>query len=198
MRNQPHLRLPAPLLPGSRPPRRTAAGEDLHFQVAANLPQALEYQPLLNRNGHLDALEALLRRNSPVLGRVSPADFIPIAEEMELILSIGEWVTETACRQGAEWLRAGYEVPRMAVNVSAVQLIEKGFAPTVERVLKQNPFPAAKLELKITETALMDNLDRASEPDRGTAEPGSSFLYRRFRHWLLIPQSPLGLFRWIA
>jgi len=124
---------------------------------------SLEYQPLLNRNGHLDALEALLRWNNPVLGRVSPADFIPISEEMGLIISIGEWVTETACRQGAGWLRAGYEVPRIAVNVSAVQLIEKGFGSMVERVLKQNRFPAAKLELEITETALMNNLDRASE-----------------------------------
>jgi len=124
---------------------------------------SLEYQPLLNRNGHLDALEALLRWTNPALGRVSPADFIPIAEEMGLILSIGEWVTDTACRQGAEWLRAGYEVPRIAVNVSAVQIIEKGFASMVQRVLKQYGFPAANLELEITETALMNNLDRALE-----------------------------------
>ena len=124
---------------------------------------SLEYQPLLSRTGQLEALEALLRWTNPVLGRVSPADFIPIAEEMGLILAIGEWVTETACRNGAEWLRAGYEVPRIAVNVSAVQIIEKGFAPMVQRVLKQYGFPAAKLELEITETALMNNLDRALE-----------------------------------
>jgi EAL domain-containing protein (putative c-di-GMP-specific phosphodiesterase class I) len=124
---------------------------------------SLEYQPLLNRNGHLAAVEALLRWNNPILGRVSPADFIPIAEEMGLILSIGEWVTEAACRHGAEWLRAGYEVPRIAVNVSAVQIIEKGFAPMVERVLKQHRFPAAKLELEITETALMNHLEQALE-----------------------------------
>jgi EAL domain-containing protein (putative c-di-GMP-specific phosphodiesterase class I) len=123
----------------------------------------LEYQPLLNRNGQLEALEALLRWTNPVLGRVSPADFVPIAEEMGLILSIGEWVTETACRQGAEWLRGGYEVPRIAVNVSAVQIIEKGFAAMVQQLLKQCGFPAAKLELEITETALMNNLDRALE-----------------------------------
>ncbi|HEX4593418.1 MAG TPA: EAL domain-containing protein [Bryobacteraceae bacterium] len=124
---------------------------------------SLEFQPLLNRNGHLDAMEALLRWTNPVLGRVSPAEFIPVAEEIGLILAIGEWVTESACRHGAEWLRAGYEIPRIAVNVSAVQIIEKGFAPMVERVLKLYGFPAAKLELEITETALMNNLDRALE-----------------------------------
>jgi diguanylate cyclase (GGDEF)-like protein len=122
---------------------------------------SLEYQPLLNRDGHLDALEALLRWTNPVLGGVSPVEFISIAEEMGLIRSIGEWVTETACRHGAEWLRAGYEVPRIAVNVSAVQIIENGFASMVERVLKQYRFPAEKLELEITETALMNNLDQA-------------------------------------
>jgi EAL domain-containing protein (putative c-di-GMP-specific phosphodiesterase class I) len=74
-------------------------------------------------------------------------------------LDLGSYRT----RQGAEWLRAGYEVPRIAVNVSAVQLIEKGFGSMVERVLKQSRFPAPKLELEITETALMNNLDRASE-----------------------------------
>jgi predicted signal transduction protein with EAL and GGDEF domain len=124
---------------------------------------SLEFQPLLNRNGHLDAMEALLRWTNPVLGRVSPAEFIPVAEEIGLILAIGEWVTESACRHGAEWLRDGYEIPRIAVNVSAVQIIEKGFAPMVERVLKLYGFPAAKLELEITETALMNNLDRALE-----------------------------------
>jgi diguanylate cyclase (GGDEF)-like protein len=124
---------------------------------------SLEYQPLLNRNGHLDALEALLRWTNPILGRVSPADFIPIAEEMGLILSIGEWVADAACRQGAEWLRAGYDVPRIAVNVSAVQIIDKGFAPMVERVLEYYRFPAPKLELEITETTLMNHLDQALE-----------------------------------
>ena len=124
---------------------------------------SLEYQPLLNRNGHLDALEALLRWTNPEMGRVSPADFIPIAEEIGLILPIGEWVVEEACRSGAAWLRAGYEVPRIAVNVSAVQIIESSFAAMIESVLKRNRFPAAKLELEITETALMNNLDRALE-----------------------------------
>jgi EAL domain-containing protein (putative c-di-GMP-specific phosphodiesterase class I) len=124
---------------------------------------SLDYQPLLDRSGHLDAVEALLRWNSSVLGTVSPAEFIPVAEEIGLILSIGEWVTESACRHGTEWLAAGYEIPRIAVNVSAVQIIEKGFASMVERVVNQNGFPATKLELEITETALMNNLDRALE-----------------------------------
>jgi diguanylate cyclase (GGDEF)-like protein len=110
---------------------------------------SLEYQPLLNRNGHLDAMEALLRWTNPVLGRVSPAEFIPVAEEIGLILAIGEWVTESACRNGAEWMRAGYEIPRIAVNVSAVQIIEKGFAAMVERLLKLYGFLFSKIVIEL-------------------------------------------------
>jgi diguanylate cyclase (GGDEF)-like protein len=123
----------------------------------------LEYQPLLNGLGHLEALEVLLRWNNPTLGLVSPADFIPIAEETGLIPSIGEWVTRTACRTGADWLRKGYQVPRIALNVSAAQFLQKDFASMVHRTLEQQQFPASRLELEITETALMNHLDQALE-----------------------------------
>ena len=82
----------------------------------------LEYQPLLGRDGNLNGVEALLRWNNRVLGQVSPAEFIPIAEETGLIIAIGEWVTGTACQDGARWLREGYDVPRIAVNVSALTI----------------------------------------------------------------------------
>jgi diguanylate cyclase (GGDEF)-like protein len=157
--NRSHLFRPAL---GDSMQRRMQVEEQLRNAIE-NHEFSLDYQPLLNRDGRLDALEALLRWTNPVLGRVSPADFIPVAEEMGLILSIGQWVAETACRHGAEWLRAGYQVPRIAVNVSAMQIIEKGFASMVQRILTQHQFPAIKLELEITETALMNNLDQALE-----------------------------------
>ena len=68
-------------------------------------------------------MEALLRWENPRLGRVSPSEFIPLAEEHRLIVGIGEWVARTACRDGANWIRLGGEVTRMAINVSALQLV---------------------------------------------------------------------------
>ena len=123
----------------------------------------LEYQPLLDRNGSLDGVEALLRWNNPEAGQVSPAEFIPIAEETGLIPSIGEWVTQTACRNAARWLQLGYDVPRIAVNVSALQFADGKFPALVERILQECGLPASRLELEITETALMDNLDGVIE-----------------------------------
>jgi diguanylate cyclase (GGDEF)-like protein len=124
---------------------------------------ALYYQPLTDRNGRVAGLEALLRWTNPALGRVSPADFIPVAEEMGLIQKIGEWVLRTACRTGTRWLNAGLEVPNIAVNVSAVQFVARDLASVVEQTLKDTEFPARKLVLEITETALMNNIEQALE-----------------------------------
>ncbi|HTC36828.1 MAG TPA: EAL domain-containing protein [Bryobacteraceae bacterium] len=123
----------------------------------------LEYQPLLDKSGRLDCVEALLRWNNPIAGRVSPAEFIPIAEETGLIPAIGEWVTRTACNDGARWLREGYDVPRIAVNVSPLQFINGGFTALVERTLAECGLPASRLEFEITETALMNNLENVIE-----------------------------------
>jgi diguanylate cyclase (GGDEF)-like protein len=119
----------------------------------------LDYQPLVDRNGKLDGVEALLRWNNPEAGQVSPAEFIPIAEETGLIPSIGEWVTQTACRNAARWLQLGYDVPLIAVNVSALQFADGKFTSLVERILRECGLPPSRLELEITETALMDNLE---------------------------------------
>jgi diguanylate cyclase (GGDEF)-like protein len=124
---------------------------------------SLEYQPLLGRNGQLDGVEALLRWNNPVAGQVSPAEFIPIAEETGLIPSIGEWVTRTACCNAARWLQQGYDVPRIAVNVSALQFADDKFTALVEQILRECGLPPYRLELEITETALMDNLAKVIE-----------------------------------
>ena len=124
---------------------------------------SLEYQPLLDRNGRLDGVEALLRWNNPEAGQVSPVEFIPISEETGMIPSIGEWVTQTACRNAARWLQEGYDVPRIAVNVSALQFADGKFTALVERILRECGLPPSRLELEITETALMDNLDGVIE-----------------------------------
>jgi diguanylate cyclase (GGDEF)-like protein len=149
---------------------RPALGETMlrRLQIERELRTALDrdefsldYQPLVNCHGRLEGLEALLRWNNAALGRVSPADFIPIAEEMGLISAIGEWVTRKACGTGTAWMSAGFEVPAIAVNASGVQFVGKDFASIVEQALKDTGFPASKLVLEITESVLMNNLEQA-------------------------------------
>jgi len=123
----------------------------------------LHYQPLTDIHGRLAGLEALLRWTNPTLGRVSPGDFVPIAEEMGLMREIGEWVVRAACTTGARWLSAGLEVPHIAVNVSPVQFVSRDLVAIVQSVLKETQFPADKLVIEITETALMNNLEQALE-----------------------------------
>jgi diguanylate cyclase (GGDEF)-like protein len=139
--------------------RRVLLERELKIALEHN-ELTLEYQPLLDRSGNLDCVEALLRWNNPLAGRVSPAEFIPIAEEAGLIPSIGEWVTRTACADGARWLRMGYDIPRIAVNVSALQFADGKFPALVECILLECGLPPSRLELEITETALMNNLEQ--------------------------------------
>jgi diguanylate cyclase (GGDEF)-like protein len=122
---------------------------------------SLVYQPLMKLDGELDGLEALLRWTNPALGEVGPAECIPIAEEMGLIVPIGEWVTRQACSDAARWLREGHELGRVAVNLSAIQCVDKNFGVMVERALTDFKLPPSKLEFEVTETALIRNLDKA-------------------------------------
>jgi EAL domain-containing protein (putative c-di-GMP-specific phosphodiesterase class I) len=101
--------------------------------------------------------EALLRWHHPTRGLVPPADFIPIAEEAGIILQIGEWVLREACREAATWSRP----LTVAVNVSAVQIYNAGFAQMVHEVLMDTGLAPSRLDLEITETALVRDLNRA-------------------------------------
>jgi diguanylate cyclase (GGDEF)-like protein len=154
--------------------RRVLLEQELKTALERN-ELSLEYQPLLDRNGRLDGVEALLRWNNPEGGQVSPVEFIPIAEETGLIASIGEWVIQTACRNAARWLQQGYDVPRMAVNVSGLQFADGKFTALVERILRESGLPPSRLELEITETALMDNLDGVIEQIEPLRRLGVSF-----------------------
>lgn len=115
---------------------------------------ALHYQPQINlARGTLTGAEALLRWMHPQQGLVSPARFIPLAEETGLILAIGEWVLMQAARQLARWRAAGLDVPRMSVNVSPLQLTAD-LLRQVERALDDTGLAPSDLELEITETAI--------------------------------------------
>jgi len=116
----------------------------------------LDYQPQFDvRTGGISGMEALLRWTSDELGCVPPTEFIPVAEETGLILSIGEWVLRSACRQGKAWLDAGLPVGRMAVNVSGRQFALAEFPALVATILRETGLPPANLELEITESVVM-------------------------------------------
>ncbi|WP_419809979.1 putative bifunctional diguanylate cyclase/phosphodiesterase [Sphingomonas sp.] len=112
----------------------------------------LHYQPVVDAaEGKLTGFEALLRWQSPQFGNVSPAKFIPLAEEARLIEPIGEWVLRTACAEAAKWPNA----IRVAVNVSAEQLQNPQFVATVTSALANSGLPAERLELEVTESVFM-------------------------------------------
>lgn len=133
------------------------------FELANALRTALalkefevHYQPLVRlEDQSIIGVEALLSWHHPRLGRVPPDQFIPIAEETGLILEIGAWVLQTACLQGKAWLQEGLPPLRLAVNVSAAQFEHPGFEDMVARCLETTGFPAACLELELTERVVM-------------------------------------------
>ena len=121
---------------------------------------SLVFQPQVDAiDGSLSAVEALLRWRTAELGDVSPAVFIPVAEESRLIVPIGEWVIDQACRQLADWRARGVDVGRMSVNLSAVQLLDTGLLPALRASLARHAIPGALLELELTETTLMEHTE---------------------------------------
>ena len=123
---------------------------------------ALHYQPLVGaQHGQVLAVETLARWNHPELGNVAPVEFVPLAESSGQIQALGEWVLRRACQQAATWSRLTATPPRLAVNVSATQLRERGFDMIVASALADAKLPPSMLELEITETALIENIDQA-------------------------------------
>ena len=122
------------------------------------------YQPQVDIvSGRIVGAEALIRWLDPVEGLVSPIRFIPIAEETGLIFEIGEWVLQETCRQGCQWLESGLAPITLAVNVSPRQFCRGDISALIARVLSETGFPAEYLELEMTESGLMENLDNVTE-----------------------------------
>jgi len=116
----------------------------------------VQYQPQLDINtGAINAAEALVRWQDPERGLILPGEFIPVAEHTGLIDLVGHWVLRETCRQGREWLDAGFAPLSLSVNLSAAQLRHGDIAATVERVLEETGYPASNLTLELTESALM-------------------------------------------
>jgi EAL domain-containing protein (putative c-di-GMP-specific phosphodiesterase class I) len=120
----------------------------------------LAYQPQINLvTGRTIGVEALVRWNDPERGVVSPASFIPIAEESRLIVPLGEWVLRTACRQTKEWHERGSGPIRIAVNLSARQFAQQDLVEMVRSALDEVKLDPSYLELEITETTAMQNAE---------------------------------------
>jgi diguanylate cyclase (GGDEF)-like protein len=136
-------------------------------RIGAELRTALDagqfrlvYQPIVALpDGHMVAVEALVRWHHPERGLVSPADFVPVAEKNGLIVELGAWILREACTQAAQW-RAEYgadALQRISVNVSARQLAEPGLVDAVRSALDVSGLGAAHLTIEVTETAVFDS-----------------------------------------
>lgn len=127
-----------------------------------NSELVLHYQPRINLStGTIACVEALVRWDHPDNGLLLPRDFIMLAEEIGLIEALGTWVIKAACQQLSAWHKAGQTSVTMSVNISAHQLRSEALYDTLIRVLHDAPFDASALELEITETAFMQDIEKA-------------------------------------
>jgi PAS domain S-box-containing protein len=164
----------------------------------------LHYQPLIDVDTwRIVGAEALIRWRHPELGLVSPAEFIPLAEETGLIVPIGEWVLRTACAQIRKWHDLGTRDLFMAVNISGRQFSQEALVATIEKVVRATGVDPKRLELEITESVLMHNAEetvqtlevlkamgpRISVDDFGTGYSSLSYLRRFPIHTLKIDRS---------
>lgn len=164
----------------------------------------LFYQALVDCDGRVLGTEALVRWQHPQRGMVSPIEFIPIAEETGLILPLGEWVLETACKQLAAWAQQPeYAALTISVNVSVKQFVQDSFVADVLQVIRRTGAPPGRLKLELTESLLATNLDgivskmtmlgeagvQFSLDDFGTGYSSLSYLRRLPFHVLKIDQS---------
>ena len=133
--------------------------KDLRYAMGRN-EFLLHYQPKLNlQTGEITGVEALIRWVHPQRGMVSPAQFIPLAEECGLILTIGRWVLLEACKQARAWSDSGFGVVPMAVNVSAAEFGDKDFISGVRAALIATGVEPPSLELELTESVLMQDAE---------------------------------------
>jgi diguanylate cyclase (GGDEF)-like protein len=138
---------------------------DLESELRRALPMKqfeVHYQPKVDvATGRMNSVEALLRWRHPTRGLVGPLEFIPIAEETGLMLSIGEWVLREACRQARQWQREGLPFLRIAVNISPIHFRQSKFLEIVRSALLDNDLEPQYLEIELTETTVMDHAENS-------------------------------------
>jgi len=147
----------------ARAQRRLALETSLRYALERN-QLVLHYQPQVDvKTGVILGAEALLRWQHPDWGLVPPSEFVPLAEETGLILPIGEWVLFEACRQARRWSEEGHEALYIAVNLSGRQLTQSGLPAIVERALTEQGHGQVRLEVEITESLLMQDLEQTAD-----------------------------------
>jgi diguanylate cyclase len=167
----------------------------------------LHYQPKLDlTSGKVVGVEALVRWNRPDTGMVYPSDFIPVAEDSGLIVPLSQWVLQEACQQACRWQAQGMRPLYLSVNVSAIDFRQRGFVEGIARTLKETGLDPTQLELEITESVLMQNVDttvailkaikelgiRLAIDDFGTGYSSLSYLQKFPVDVLKIDQSFVG------
>ena len=139
---------------------RHSLGVDLRHALARN-ELLLYFQPVVDMpSGKLTSMEVLLRWQHPEQGLILPSRFIPLAEESGLIVPIGEWVLQQSCLQIRAWQEQGYDVPKLAVNLSARQFRHKTLVANVARILAETGVEGHCLTLEITESELVENVEK--------------------------------------
>ena len=150
---------------------------DLNFllakrlEIESHLRKAIEneefflrYQPQVDLDtSRISGMEALLRWNDPHKGEVGPNDFIPVAEELGLIVPIGEWVFRTACRQLRKWELEGVAPDTLSINISPRQFMSRRLVGTLMSIVRETGADPKRIELEITETMIMRNIDQSVE-----------------------------------
>jgi predicted signal transduction protein with EAL and GGDEF domain len=184
-------------------PQRLTLRNELHTALE-DRQFVLHYQPKVDvATGRLTGMEALVRWRHPKLGMVSPAEFIPLAEETGLIVPLGQWVLREACRQNRAWQDRGLPRTRVAVNISGAQFQNRDLVDSIERVLLDTGLDPRCLELEITESVIMQNASGAVDmleklsrmgvdiaiDDFGTGYSSLSYLKRFSINKLKIDQS---------
>lgn len=155
---------------------------DARLHVERNLRTAIaknefsiHYQPQLSASNQIVGAEALIRWQNEELGSVSPADFIPIAEETGLIISIGRWVIKSVCEQIKLWEKQNISVPHIAINISAKQFHQADFVAMLIRTLYEESVSPKKITLEITEGVFLGNLEEAIDKMNVLKQSGFKF-----------------------
>lgn len=136
---------------------------DIDLRRAVELEQLyLDYQPIIDlQSGVVESVEALIRWRHPERGLIQPSYFVPLAEEMGLMVEIGQWVLRTACDQFVQWQRThALSTPRnISINLSRQQLVHRGFVDAFKQIVRETGIDASRVHLEITETEMMNELD---------------------------------------
>ncbi|MBS1814312.1 MAG: GGDEF domain-containing protein [Acidobacteria bacterium] len=149
-------------------------GEAIREMLQNNSFQ-VHYQPICAPDGTVKSLEALLRMHHPELGNVSPAKFIPVAEDTRLIIPLGQWVLEHVCRQLSAWAKEGIPIVPVAVNISALQFRSSDFGNNILRTMETFHLPKNLIYLELTESTVLRNAAESLEAMRSIASSGIRF-----------------------